>query len=80
MLDRLPKFFTLQFGGKNKTFSVDRLKAHAGDAPMVPASLPRKGHLPAFSSSALSLSPAARGLAGASVEAEMRLHWQKANM
>ena len=43
VLQREPKFFSLDIGGREESVSVDRLKPHLGTSPLQPASPPRRG-------------------------------------
>jgi hypothetical protein len=70
VLNRSPKYFILQVGGEDLSYSVDRLKPHMGTSPVSPAQPPRRGRPAATSSSALI--PDGWGLGGAPVAAAMR--------
>jgi hypothetical protein len=45
VLEAGKKFFIISLGGQEDMVSVDHLKPHLG-GPVVPASLPARGHLP----------------------------------
>jgi hypothetical protein len=47
VLERGPKFFRLDIGGKQTAVSVERLKPHPGTAAATPAAPPQRGHPPA---------------------------------
>jgi hypothetical protein len=38
-----PKIFKLQIGGREETVSIDRLKPHMGEAPVIPAAPAQRG-------------------------------------
>ena len=46
VLERGPKYFRLDIGGKSTADTVDRLKPHTGTAETAPAAPPRRGHPP----------------------------------
>jgi RNase H-like domain found in reverse transcriptase/Reverse transcriptase (RNA-dependent DNA polymerase)/Integrase zinc binding domain/Integrase core domain len=46
VLERGPKYFVVKFGARSDKVSVDRLKPHAGEAPVQPAVPPRRGRPP----------------------------------
>ena len=63
VMEKGPKFFRLDIGGKDTAVSVDRLKPHTGTAVAAPAAPPRRGRPPAARaqpSPATSPSPASR--------------------
>jgi len=43
VIQKNPKSFTVDLGGRHDVISVDHLKPHVGSAPVVPASAPRRG-------------------------------------
>jgi hypothetical protein len=43
VLDKGPKYFCLDIGGKDTAVSVDRLKLHTGAAAATPVAPPRRG-------------------------------------
>jgi cleavage and polyadenylation specificity factor subunit 1 len=47
VVEKGPKFFRLDIGGKQTAVSVDRLKPHTGTAAATPAAPPRRGRPPA---------------------------------
>jgi hypothetical protein len=49
VLAKHAKTFRLRVGGREEVISVDRLKAHTGPGPVVPASPPSRGRPPAAS-------------------------------
>ncbi len=69
MLQRGPKVFTLEVGGREEVVSVDRLKPYLGGEAVSPAVPPRRGRPP---SNSVASSPAVDDLEarGGSVEAE----------
>ena len=56
VVERHPKYFILDYGSRLESVSVDRLKPHAGDGVITPATAPRRGR-PPLSSAAPSESP-----------------------
>jgi len=46
VLEKGPKYFRLDIGGKQTAVTVDRLKPHTGGAAATPAALPRRGRPP----------------------------------
>ena len=50
VLQRSPKSFVLDLGGRQETVTVERLKPHLGLQPVDPAVAPRRGRPPALSS------------------------------
>jgi transposase InsO family protein len=46
VVQRSPKFFTVDLGDRQDTISVDRIKPHLGTAPVTPAVAPRRGRPP----------------------------------
>jgi len=46
VLEKGPKYFRLDIGGKSTAVTVDRLKPHTGDAETTPAAPPRRGRPP----------------------------------
>jgi hypothetical protein len=46
VLRRREKIFEVQLGDRIESVSVDRLKPHHGEAPVVPAAPPARGRLP----------------------------------
>jgi hypothetical protein len=53
VLSRSPKYFVLEVGGENQSYSVNRLKPHTGTSPVTPAQPPRRGRPAAQNSAAL---------------------------
>jgi hypothetical protein len=47
VVEKNPKYFRLDIGGKMQSVSVDRLKPHTGAAATTPAAPPRRGRPPA---------------------------------
>jgi hypothetical protein len=46
VLERGPKYFRLDIGGKSTAVTVDRLKPHTGTTETAPAAPPRRGYPP----------------------------------
>jgi hypothetical protein len=47
VISRGEKTFHVDIGGRDKVISADRLKPHLGQAPVLPASPPKRGRPPA---------------------------------
>jgi RNase H-like domain found in reverse transcriptase/Reverse transcriptase (RNA-dependent DNA polymerase)/Integrase zinc binding domain/Integrase core domain len=68
VLSRREKIFEVQVGGRTESISVDRLKPHRGEAPVVPAAPPARGRPPGTGGK-IKASPVASPLEGGHVAA-----------
>ncbi len=69
VLEKGPKFYKIDLGGREDVVSMDRLKPHRGEAEVVAARTPRRGRPRAASVLSADLPPLESALGGGTVEA-----------